>query len=88
MQSGHRTRADIVVEILSPLNADYDRRTKSDTYRALGVGEMWLVDTEKKEIEVRSFLADQTSVYKQGENVRSRILRKTEIPISTIFPRT
>lgn len=85
MQPGHRTRADIVVEIISPLNADYDRRTKSDTYRAMGVGEMWLVDTEQKEIEVRSFLADQTAVYKQGENIRSRVLTKLEIPVSAIF---
>ena len=46
MKPGHRTCADIVVEILSPSTALYDRTTKSDTYRAIGVREMWLLDAE------------------------------------------
>jgi Uma2 family endonuclease len=55
MKRGQRTRADFVVEILSPASALYDRTTKSDTYRAMGVREIWLADPETKEIEVRSF---------------------------------
>src|SRR5437868_5698559 len=52
MPPKHWTRADIVVEIISPSNANYDRKTKSDTYRAMGIREMWLVDNETKEVEV------------------------------------
>src|SRR6266581_3534384 len=64
MRPRHWTHADIVVEIISPSTATYARRTKSDTYRAMGVRELWLVDTETKEVEVRSFEAGKTAVYK------------------------
>ena len=85
MDPRHWTRADIVIEILSPSTALYDRRTKSDTYQAMGVREMWLVDTEKKEVEVRSFEAGKTAVYKTTDVLRSEVLPKIEIPVTTLF---
>jgi Uma2 family endonuclease len=45
--------ADLVVEVLSPGSAMYDRNTKADTYAALGVRELWLVDPERRTIEQR-----------------------------------
>ena len=57
MDPKHWTRADIVVEIISPSTALYDRKTKSDTYQTMGIREMWLVDTEERQIEARSFEA-------------------------------
>ena len=36
--------ADLVIEVISPSSAIYDRNTKADTYAALGVKELWLVD--------------------------------------------
>ena len=86
MDPRHWTRADIVIEIISPSNAYYDRRTKSDTYRAMGIREMWLVDNETKEVEVRSFEAGKTVVYKVTGVLRSEILPKIEIPTSAVFP--
>src|SRR5262245_28208838 len=74
MEPGRRTRADIVIEIVSPSNAEYDRKTKSDTYRAMGVREMWLVDTEKKEVEIRSFEAGKTAVYEPGDVLRTEVI--------------
>src|SRR4030095_2679488 len=44
MDPHHWTRADIVVEIISPSNALYDRRTKADTCQAMGVRELWLLE--------------------------------------------
>ena len=85
LKPGHRTRADIVVEILSPASALYDRRTKSDTYHALGVREIWLVDPEAKEIEVRSFEIDKTSTYKRSDILRSAVLSEIQIPVASIF---
>src|SRR6266566_8676370 len=76
MTPGRRTRADIVVEIISPSNAEYDRKTKSDTYQAMGVREMWLVDTEKHRVEVRSFEAGKTAVYEVTDVLRSEVLPK------------
>src|SRR5262249_46413884 len=67
MQPRHWTRADIVVEIVSPSNALYDRKTKSDTYQAMGVREMWILDPEKREVEVRSFEAGKSAVFTGAE---------------------
>ncbi len=33
-----------MIEVISPGSAIYDRNTKADTYAALGVKELWLVD--------------------------------------------
>ena len=85
MDPHHWTRADIVVEILSPKTEVYDRTTKSDTYRAMGVREMWLIDTERKEVEVRSFEAGKTAVYKITGALRSKVLPKIEIPVAALF---
>src|SRR5262245_9552736 len=82
MAPRHWTRADIVVEIISPSNANYDRKTKSDTYRAMGVREMWLIDNEKKEVEVRSFEASKSAIYRIGGVFNSEILPKHEIALA------
>src|SRR5215216_3637895 len=50
----HRTTADLVVEVISPGSAIYDRNTKADTYGALGVRELWLVDEASETVEVRN----------------------------------
>jgi len=85
MPKSHWSRADIVVEIISPSNANYDRKTKSDTYRAMGIREMWLVDNETKEIEVRSFETGRDVVYKSGERLHSDVLPQIDIPVSPLF---
>ena len=85
MRPGRKTRADIVVEILSPKTALYDRTTKSDTYRAMGVREMWLMDDESKEVEVRSFEVGKTAVYKITDTLHSEVLLKIESPVSALF---
>jgi Uma2 family endonuclease len=85
MNPGHWTRADIVIEVSSPSTALYDRKTKSDTYQVMGVREIWLVDTEKKQIEVRSFEANKSAVFKPGDNLRSEVLSKIEIPVASLL---
>jgi Uma2 family endonuclease len=86
MDPRHWTRADIVIEIVSRSIALYDRRTKSDTYRAVGVREMWLVDTEKREVEVQSFETDGVAIYKMTDRLSSEVLPKIEIPLTALFP--
>jgi Uma2 family endonuclease len=85
MPPERRTRADIVVEVVSPSNAGYDRKTKSDTYQAMGVRELWLVDTEKKMVEVRSFEAGVSAVFAAADVLRSQVLPKIEIPVHALF---
>jgi Uma2 family endonuclease len=75
----HLETADLVVEVISPGTALYDRNTKSDTYAALGVNELWLVDPEHKIVEVRQLNAltntyDQGAIFQIGDRVTSQVL--------------
>ena len=85
---GHLTAADLVVEIISPSTAVYDRTTKADTYAALGVGELWLVDTGKQTIEQR-VLGDEgwerTTVYTTGETLKAVWFPGFTCEVSAIF---
>src|SRR5688572_8816344 len=85
MDPRHWTRADIVVEVISPSNALYDRRTKSDTYRAMGIRELWLVDPVTREVEVRSFETDSNVVYPADLMLRSKVLPGIAISVAELF---
>lgn len=60
---------DLVVEILSPRTAKYDKKIKKDVYEACGVREYWIVDPAAKSIEQylsengRFTLSDVFTVY-------------------------
>lgn len=49
------------------------------------LGELWLVDGAAKEIDVRSFEAGKTAVYRFPDTLRSEILPKIEIPVATVL---
>ncbi len=51
MDLDHLTKADLVVEVISPGSAIYDRNAKAETYGALGVGELWLIDPDHRTLE-------------------------------------
>ena len=85
MASGHWNRADIVVEVISSSNANYDRKTKADTYQAMGIVEVWLVDPDKKEVEVRTFKSGKSVVYPPGGVLRSEVLTDIQIAVSGLF---
>jgi Uma2 family endonuclease len=53
LEPKHRDTADLVIEVVSPGSAVYDRNTKADTYGALGVRELWLIDEKNESVEVR-----------------------------------
>ena len=86
-----RTSADIVFEFLSRSTTVYDRTTKADTYLALGVRELWLVDPVRVAIEVRhASTAEGVRVweicnYRRGEPAKSRVLEGWEVPVDQIF---
>lgn len=82
--------ADLVVEIISPSTAIYDRNTKSDTYAVMGVRELWLVDPVSDLIEVRCLVDDKTGynisrVFKRGELVESNVLPGFSPSVNKIF---
>lgn len=86
-----RTSADIVFEYLSPSTATYDRTTKADTYLALGVRELWLVDPETASIEVRNAaLRDALPVWETrrstaGEWAESKVLPGWRVSVDELF---
>ena len=91
-QMGSKRRsADIVFEYLSRSTAVYDRTTKADTYLALGVGELWLIDPVTLTIEVRHPKeARDTRVweiyqYSKGEHAKSRVLEGWEVSVDEVF---
>jgi Uma2 family endonuclease len=89
--SERRTSADIVFEYLSPSTANYDRTTKADTYLALGVHELWLVDSETASIEVRNAtLRDELPAWEMrrftaGEWADSQVLPDWRVSVDELF---
>ncbi len=88
--TGHPTTADLVVEVLSQGTEEYDRTTKSDTYAALGVGELWLVDYRKKTIEARvnppgGKAFTSIVVYETGDELISQAIPDLKFKIDDVF---
>jgi len=84
MDPGRLSTADLVVEILSPGSAVYDRTAKADTYAALGVQELWLVDLEGRSIEQRVLAKGVWEV--AGTHAGSALVNATVFPGLTVVP--
>jgi len=86
-----RTSADVVFEYLSKSSANYGRTTKADTYLALGVRELWLVDSDSRTIEIRhrvikeNFPAWQTILSGKGQWAESRVLGGWRVSVDELF---
>jgi Uma2 family endonuclease len=86
-----RTSADIVFEFCSRRTIIYDHTTKADTYLALGVRELWLVDPFTVTIQVRHAgqigdkLVWHTLAYSRGQQAQSRVLEGFEVSVSELF---
>jgi Uma2 family endonuclease len=77
LQPNYRTTADLVIEVISVGSAIYDRNTRADTYAALEVRELWLVDEHNKTIEVRVLRENRLQpgeVASGDERISSRVL--------------
>src|SRR5215211_4029727 len=80
--------ADLVIEVISPSTAIYDRNTKADTYAALGIKELWLVDEASGIIEVRVLKGDSYApsiVLESEDTLRSAVLAGFEIRVGSVF---
>ena len=86
-----RTSADIVFEYSSKSTASYDQTTKADTYLALGVRELWLIDSENILIEVRHARVRDTQPvweirrYGRGEWAESEVLKGWRVSVNELF---
>jgi Uma2 family endonuclease len=86
-----RSSADIVFEYASKSTANYDRTTKADTYLALGVRELWLIDSSTSTIEVRQAVTHEgrllwsTSRYAREEVAESQVLPGWRVSVTELF---
>lgn len=79
---------DLVVEVLSPASASYDRGYKRTLYSRSGVREYWLVDPDTETVEVLT-LGDQGLVplatYRRGDTLVSPLLAGLALDLEQIF---
>ncbi|HEY0323524.1 MAG TPA: Uma2 family endonuclease [Pyrinomonadaceae bacterium] len=88
LEPEHRTTADLVIEVISPGSAIYDRNTKAETYGALDVGELWLVDETGETLEVRNQTGQgfaEGTIFKRGEQVISKIFPDLQLQVEQLF---
>lgn len=80
---------DLVIEIISPFSGGRDRKVKRDLYEKHGVKEYWLVDYDKKTVEVYLLNEDnqygKPAVYLEDEKVPVNIFSDLEIVLSYVF---
>ena len=84
-----RGAPDLVVEILSPSTADYDRTVKRDLYARHGVPELWLVDPYAGTVTVLTPGADGYdvhAVHDDGDTLTSPTLAGFRLNLSELFP--
>jgi Uma2 family endonuclease len=88
LDSKHRNTADMVVEVISPGSAIYDRNTKADTYAALGVRELWLIDETAQTVEVRRQAGggfDEGQTFGPGGLVESTVFPALRLSVEQLF---
>ncbi len=80
---------DLVMEVLSPSNPEYDRTLKYEIYAEAGVPEYWIIDPHERTIEVfalRDGSYEQLGRYGEGETARSELLDGFTAAINEIIP--
>ncbi len=84
----YMSTADLVIEVISPGSAIYDRNTKADTYAALGVKELWLIDEASGIIEVRVLKDNRYApsvVLEREDTLKSTVLSGFEVRVEKVF---
>jgi Uma2 family endonuclease len=79
---------DLVVEVLSRSNADYDRTTKYQQYEQAAVLEYWIINCWDEMVAVYN-LVDQryqlTGTLRRGETVISQVMTGFQIAVADLF---
>lgn len=81
---------NLVIEVLSPSNAAFDRETKLQVYARAGVPELWYVDPETESVEVLELGGDgrylAVSNLSATDTLTSRALPGFSSPVASLFP--
>ena len=86
-EAGIKGAPDMAVEILSPSTAKYDKTTKYQRYLRAGVRELWIIDPEKKTVEVNILNEDKyiTHFYMEKDTISVHVLEGCDISLSEVF---
>ena len=78
---------DLVIEILSPSTARFDRLRKFQQYQKAGVREYWIVDPESKtvSVHVHNGVKYVTDAYGDEDKAPVHVLEGFEIDLSSVF---
>ena len=79
---------DLVIEVLSPGTARYDRKTKFEVYAEAGVSEYWLAEPNSFTIEVYVLRGQAYALlgkFGREEQTRSEVLPDFTIPVKDVF---
>ncbi len=79
---------DLIIEILSPSNFQYDRTKKFEIYQEAGVPEYWLVDYRAKTVEVFDLTNEvyvPAGTYGLGDTLTATQLPDFTISVERIF---
>lgn len=77
---------DLIVEIVSPSSAKYDRVTKFNLYQEAGVKEYWLVDTVNQIVEVFVLENERYVAFDRNEEVvKSALFPDLMVTYEAIF---
>ena len=79
---------DLVVEVLSPSTASYDKKIKSKLYFKNGVKEFWLVDPDQQLVEV--LIAEEkqwrwAGVFDREDILTTELLPGLEVKLAEVF---
>jgi Uma2 family endonuclease len=89
-KQGAKGAPDLVVEVLSPRTAKLDKGMKRSIYARTGVKELWIVDPDRKEVQVYRLeeSADMPAAVCRGrQKIESPLLPGLKIPVANIFKR-
>ena len=89
-QRGVHGAPDLVIEILSPGTARYDKLLKFNLYQRSGVREYWIVDPAARMASVYTLKDDgyHAAAYGADASVCVGVLEDCIIDLSTVFPET
>ncbi len=80
---------DLVIEVLSPGTASFDRETKLQVYARAGVPELWYVDPRTDTVEILNLAAGQryalTATLSAEARITSQALPGLDLPLGEVF---
>lgn len=79
---------DLVVEVLSRSNADYDRTTKYRQYEGAGVLEYWIINYWDETVAIYNLVEEQyqlTGTFRRGETAVSQVMTGFQMAVTDLF---